>query len=602
MEARSLFKTHPETIESLLIEIEYGKLALPEFQRDFIWAPENTASLLSSIIARYPAGSLLTWHPSKIELEPRAIFGAPPLKGKPERLVLDGQQRLTALYRAIRGKTEESYFLNLRKLIDTDSFELVATEFIEWDAVIQARPLTAKERRDLKLKTPKEPDHRTPEWQYEQLLFPLGENFDDWYDGILDTIPDQAERKRRKKIFQNARKSYLDQLEKYEFPVINLTDAASLPAVCMVFEKLNTNSVRLGPFEILTAKFFKDISLRKLWESARAEYPVLRDPGQENDYSGFSIDPYLVLQIITLIQHQSPQRKAVLNLLSAVDLADHWEKVIKALVGVIEWLRDSCGVVHRDLLPYQAVLVPLTGAWIQRNSLPPPKRAKALEKIRQYFWASVFTTNFDQGAASQSEKDYHDLRRWLHDLKENGKPITPEVIDDLQITADSLLSATAKKKALLQGLMALTITCGARDFFNGEELNPATYVKSKIQSHHLYPKARLEDATKAGLDPEGYSPDLILNRAMIGADTNKRIGAAKPSKYVADMEATGSGVTAILESHLIDKGALECDSYEFFLKSRLVKVIQAIESQTGKTVEALTIKEGGSADDQPAIA
>lgn len=602
VDATPLFKTHPEGIEGLLMEIENGKLALPEFQRDFIWAPENTASLLSSIVARYPAGALLTWQPSKIELEPRAILGAPRLKGNPQRLILDGQQRLTALYRSIRQKTEESYFLNLRKLIDVNSYELIAADAIEWDTVIQARSLTAKERRDLKQKT-KEPEHRSVDWQYKNYLFPLGGNFDDWYLGILESVQDQVEHKRRRKVFQAVRKSYLDQLEKYEFPVITLTDAASLPAVCMVFEKLNTNSVRLGPFEILTAKFFKDdISLRRLWEDARSEYAVLRDPGQDNDYGGFSIDPYLVLQIITLIQHQSPQRKAVLTLLSAVDLVEKWNEVIEALVAVVVWLRDSCGVVHRDLLPYQAVLVPLTGAWIQRKSLAAQKKAKALDKIERYFWSSVFTTNFDQGAASQSERDYRDLRNWLQDIKENGKPVTPEVIGELQITADSILSATTKKKALMQGLMALTITCGARDFFSGEELTTATYINSKIQSHHLYPRARLEDNTKAGINAEGFSPDLILNRAMIGADTNKRIGSAKPSKYVAKMEEAESGVAQILKSHLIDESALKADSYGAFLNSRLEMVKKAIESKTGKTVEALNVKEGGSADDQPAIA
>jgi uncharacterized protein with ParB-like and HNH nuclease domain len=56
----ALFRTNPEKISDLLSEIDKGKLVLPDFQRDFIWKPEQTARLLASVIARYPAGSLLT--------------------------------------------------------------------------------------------------------------------------------------------------------------------------------------------------------------------------------------------------------------------------------------------------------------------------------------------------------------------------------------------------------------------------------------------------------------------------------------------------------------------------------------------------------------
>ena len=72
-----------------------------------------------------------------------------------------------------------------------------------------------------------------------------------------------------------------------------------------MFENLNTSSVKLGPFEILTAKFFKSgVRLRKLWEEAGTSTGCFATQS-DNDHSGFSIDPYLVLQIITLIVHKA---------------------------------------------------------------------------------------------------------------------------------------------------------------------------------------------------------------------------------------------------------------------------------------------------------
>jgi hypothetical protein len=598
-----LFQTNPEAVEALLLDIGAGRLALPEFQRDFIWEPENTARLLSSLMARYPAGSLLTWRPKTVELEPRAFADAPslPANSDPDRLVLDGQQRLTALYRALEAKTEESYFLAVDQFIDADTFELRDGTEINWDLAVIARELTAGERRGLKKNSPIEPEHRDIKWQHANFRFPLGTVFDDWMDGLVDGGITEEEKRARRSVLRHIRDEYLAQLKNYRFPVITLTDEASLAAVCSVFEKLNSNSVKLGPFEILTAKFFRDgVRLRKLWEDARSEYSVLRDPGSDNDHSGFSVDPYAILQIITLIVHRSPQQRAVLEKLTASNVEEHWAAVVLALKRVIEHLRDSCGVIHRDLLPYQAILVPLTGAWLTRDKMTGPKKAEALTKLSRYFWASVFTTNFDQGGASQAERDYRDLVAWLRDEEDDEEqPILPEAIGELSITSDSLLSATVKKKALLKGLMALTVQAGAKDFHKGEKLTPQLYVEDKVNSHHLYPKARLADKSDNGIDPAGYSPELILNRTLIDATTNRRIGARKPSVYVDDIRVE-TDVDALLESHLINTKALESDNYASFLAMRLDDVVARLVEVTGLTVESLQNPEADAADDQPA--
>jgi hypothetical protein len=404
---------------------------------------------------------------------------------------------------------------------------------------------------------------------------------------LVDAGADDEDRQRRRETLRAIRDTYLAQLRQYRFPVITLTNDASLAAVCTVFEQLNTNQVRLGPFEILTAKFYKnDVSLRLLWDEARVTHAVFRDPAEENDHSGFSIDPYLLLQIITLETYGSPQRKAVLGRLTARDVQEKWDRVAIALRRVIEHLRDSCGVIHRDLLPYQMLLVPMTGAWLLRDSMPGPAKGRALEKINQYFWSSAFTTNFDQGGASQAERDYRDLKAWLNDERRDGVDVIPEAVSEtLRISADTLLTATVAKKALLKGVMALTVREGAKDFHLNEPLTQTSYVDSKVNSHHLYPKGTLDNADPARHIPsEGHSSELILNRALIDADTNRRIGANKPSVYVAEMRDVGMDVETLLASHLIDAEALEADDYGAFLRARLTRLIEAVESATGKDV------------------
>src|SRR3954468_14877907 len=121
----SLFEdTNPKALKELLGEISSRTMALPDFQRDFVWEPSATQELIVSIANNYPAGSILRVRDTKRVFAARQFEGAPSLAGaKHTFLVLDGQQRLTSLYQAFYGVGEHRYFLDLRKLLDGGDFE-----------------------------------------------------------------------------------------------------------------------------------------------------------------------------------------------------------------------------------------------------------------------------------------------------------------------------------------------------------------------------------------------------------------------------------------------------------------------------------------------
>ena len=85
-----------EPMKFLLEMIHNRAMALPDFQRDFVWDPSATDELIESIISNYPAGTLLRIkNGQQLLFQPRAFAGAPELNGeKPAYLILDGQQRL----------------------------------------------------------------------------------------------------------------------------------------------------------------------------------------------------------------------------------------------------------------------------------------------------------------------------------------------------------------------------------------------------------------------------------------------------------------------------------------------------------------------------
>jgi len=110
--------TGPHALSTLLTQVDTQEMALPDFQRDFVWDPWATQELIVSLAQDNPAGSLLRIRNTKDYFSARAVQGAPDLTGRPTYLLLDGQQRMTSLYQAFYGKGDYRYFLNIPELLE----------------------------------------------------------------------------------------------------------------------------------------------------------------------------------------------------------------------------------------------------------------------------------------------------------------------------------------------------------------------------------------------------------------------------------------------------------------------------------------------------
>src|SRR4051794_20051674 len=91
------------SLSTLIGRLKEGRFVIPDFQRDFEWTPQDVRDLMRSIFLDYYIGSLLLWKGTSenfaaLACEP--VYGRPNDGGRPEHIVLDGQQRLTAMYYA----------------------------------------------------------------------------------------------------------------------------------------------------------------------------------------------------------------------------------------------------------------------------------------------------------------------------------------------------------------------------------------------------------------------------------------------------------------------------------------------------------------------
>jgi uncharacterized protein with ParB-like and HNH nuclease domain len=95
--ATQRYSVTPHAIETLLTWVKSGEIAIPEIQRPFVWEATKVRNLLDSLYQGYPVGYLIAWRNPTVRLK-----DGTPSSGK--RILIDGQQRVTALMAALLGR------------------------------------------------------------------------------------------------------------------------------------------------------------------------------------------------------------------------------------------------------------------------------------------------------------------------------------------------------------------------------------------------------------------------------------------------------------------------------------------------------------------
>lgn len=553
-----IFYPSSEKLKYLLESIHQREIALPDFQRDFVWDPRETEELVESICQNFPAGSLLRIKNSAgFYFAPREFSGAPALSGHaPSYLILDGQQRLTSLYQAFYGVGNHRYFIDLRGLIDGQDLE---------DTVFYLRKSEAKKQ------------YGSLELQAKALVFPFqnlfGEagGFEVWLDQILEFNPiSDSDKKLIKQRLRDTRKRWLGPAEDYEFPMVTLSEDTSAGAVCTIFETLNRTGVKLSVFDLLAARFWpEEIRLRDLWEQAQKDHQIIGD---------FEVDPYYLLQAVAIVTAKaapSCKRKDVLDM-TVSQIKTGWSSVVHGLAETLQILRNDCGVVLPQWLPYNTILIPAAAIIATTLNAKGPEVGAIRNKLKRWFWCSVFGQAYEKAPNSQAVKDFSELKSWFT----GGSP--PQTVSQFSFDVNLLRQTTPRQRALYRGVIALILRNGALDFHSGNPMTAASIMERKIEDHHIFPQAFL---AKYPSDVSAMLRDCILNRTLIDKETNGRIGKRAPSKYLEEMdkEIKQKGLESILRSHLLPAAptsSLRQDQFEEFLQDREQLIAKQLKEVT----------------------
>jgi len=539
------------SVETLVEHIERGRLALPNFQRSFVWESRQTNKLLASLAMKYPAGSLLFLNYPLLrnvgqELPFRPVDTAPDVGALgPEVLVLDGQQRITALYMALAGTGDYRYFVDLDAALDGSK------EREDWFVAYQ---MNAKNQVLQNQAT-----------QIERRLLPTtclrdSTLFMRWRDAFQAARTDETAA--LAELLDELWEGYFRHIREHQFPVVTLGAVDGLEPVCAIFETLNSTVIQLGPFELLTARFFPHgVSLRDFWEKALDDSPILRQFGLDRDPVLESLR-YAILQALALRSRAGCKRSDILAL-KATDVEKYWDEVIAGFAEVLDLLRGEMGVVTSRWLPYEPILAPMAAVWhnvSKPNGTFSVARRKAM--VRAWFWRSVFGQRYDSSGNSQAAKDRKELDEWLR----GG--VAPESFSSFSLEQLNPKGVTHRQRPVYRGLLALLIAKGAKDLTSGKALTGNLMANEGIEDHHVFPKGYVDD-NLGSVSRE--SRDCVANRALISAKLNRAVGRKPPSHYVDELLSSNAGVAELFATQAIDSRcfeALRSDRFDDFLERR----------------------------------
>lgn len=369
-------------VSDLLNEVHNGCIVLPDFQRSFIWEPEDVRELLVSVLGDYFIGSMLVLEKFKDDspFALRLIEGVEKINNTVKiqpivKILLDGQQRTSALFYALYNpeiplknrKSPYQFYLNFEKALEK-----------EWDNAVIS--ISVNDKRKLS------------EIEKNGNIVPFC---------ILRNIGELAKKFNGHPRFNEVINIANDFINR-EIHMVSLPKETDLEKIVETFERINRTGKPLSIFELLTARLYKDnIKLRDLLEDIKENYDFAK-----------VVPPEFILKVIALLRGKEPRRKNILELESQ-NFVEDWKRACDSLKDAYRRtvdVKSGYGVLDfKKWMPYTTMLVPLAAMlhFIKAENLNDKRN---FDKIDCWYWASVFSNRYDQAADTISENDYKALK------------------------------------------------------------------------------------------------------------------------------------------------------------------------------------------------
>jgi hypothetical protein len=521
------------------------------------------------------------------------IYGYIGKSSNPEHIVLDGQQRLTAMYYAFMAPNVPApdrsnrflYYLRVDKFMQ----EAYDDAFVyEWSpgkfAALAAQEVQYKSH-TFPLSVIGQEGWALPNWVqgYEQYWRSRAKQAHDMGDSATE-VEALHNADNAAKFGEHVRGI----TQEYQVAYIELDRDLELDKICDIFTQINSRGIRLDIFDLINALLRpQGLQLRHMW----------REHSQRLSFVNTDRMNIYILQVMSILRqgYCSPKylyyllpgqerqvreadgslRKEVL-VKDVKDFERRWGQAVDSLERAIKMLQhpQEFGAILSQYLPYVSILPAFAALQAEARRLPANRRLDAQRKIRHWYWASIFTNRYSGSVESTTARDFLDVKTWFDD-----DAAQPALIIEFRerFRNIDLRRETRRGTSVYNGIFNLLVVNGCRDWISGNVPQ-----HGDLDDHHIVPK------DWKGYTNGGTSIDSILNRTPLTGDTNRNVIRDRlPNEYLPEMiAANGEGtVRAILESHLISPAAFDIllrkpfamDDFEAFLVERQRTIQDAIE-------------------------
>lgn len=484
-------------ISTILDHIDNGHMALPEFQRGYVWNREQVRGLFSSLYKRHPVGGLLIW---ATDSETADYRGEGKVAPGVVKLLLDGQQRMTSLYGVVRGRPPRFFdgnkqaFTGLQFHLGEEVFEFYQPVKMRDDALwIDVSSLMQsgqKGQEDLLEALSQDPSIGTSAIRYAARVSRLL--------GILDI----------------------------DLHIEEVSGAdKTLDVVVDIFNRVNSGGTKLSKGDLALAKICAD------WPDARNEMKSRLNAWQTDGYD-FNLD-WLLRSVNTVLTGEA--KFSFLDNCSAEDVQDGLRRASRHVDTCLNIIAGRLGLDHARVF-FGRYAVPIMVRFLDQHG----RQLTAEERDKLLFW---FVAAGMWGRYSGSTESFIDRDLGMLEGEDGGLDKLIRELKlwhgDLRITPDHFESWSQGAR-FYPVLYMLTRMAEARDLGSGLPLKANMLGKmSRLEVHHIFPKAQLY---KHGF--ERRQVNALANFCFLTKGTNLQISDRRPEVYFAEIEARHPGALA----------------------------------------------------------
>ncbi len=537
---KELFDNIPSKVADILSDVKNGRVGLPDLQRPFVWQDNKVRELLDSMMKGYPIGYIMLWA-SPDDYENTVHIGKnEKIYKRPNDLVIDGQQRLTALLAAMYGVTIMDK--NYKERAIRISFNPLTREFAVWTPAFE----------------------KNPEWISEiSQVFAADEehNISKFRKAYIKIVNEGRTKNNEEELTEDEEDCIEENINDllnlgiYSLPTLKINSKANEEDVADIFVRVNSGGQNLTEknfIETLIAVYDNAVhdKINKFCADSRI-------PANGTSFNQIlQVDPSHLIRMSVGVGFRRARLRYVYMLLRGKNLKtgeitqnirEENLKIFKDSLDIVTNLNNwhafmnlfaSAGylkgsfVASSNAVVFSYVLY-LIGKYDYKVS------SVELQKIiSKWIFMSTITGFYTGSTESQVEKQFADLRD-VHNADEFvvylDSVIANRFTDDyFEYSLPSELNSSSATSPAWYGYIAAINVLGTPMLFSTAPLSQYFILgtsgdKNSIDKHHIFPKNYLGKI--------GYSNDRdrnqIANFTYLDYATNIDISDAPPTEYVS---------------------------------------------------------------------